>query len=282
MLGSDLMKVLNQFACAGFTRRDLDITNENAVMSALKGFDVVVNAAAYTAVDSAEVERDIAFAVNAEGPRNIARACAEHGQRLVHVSTDYVFDGKSSTPYPESHSTNPESVYGASKAQGESYIQEELGDSSIIVRTAWLYGGSGGNFVKTILELSRSHDTITVVNDQIGQPTWSLDLAKLIRSILESPVRSGIFHGTNSGQTSWFDFAKKIFSHAGLQSERILACTSESFSRPAPRPAWSVLSHEGWGQKNLPSPRAWDVAFSDAWETTFSIHYAGLIEDSGR
>jgi dTDP-4-dehydrorhamnose reductase len=267
MLGTDLMSVLAPSGPTGFTKSELDITDAVAVTEALVGFDVIVNAAAYTKVDDAESHSDLAFAVNAKGPLNIAKACATHGQRLIHVSTDYVFDGTATTPYTEDHPTKPRSVYGASKAEGEKNVRSVLPDSSIIVRTAWLYGHGGPNFVATMLKLAESRDTVSVVTDQIGQPTWSRDLAGMIASLIDSPVRSGIFHGTNGGHASWYDFAQAIFSAAGLDPQRVLPTTSESFVRPAPRPAWSVLGHDEWDRHGLPMPRHWREAFQDAWDS---------------
>jgi dTDP-4-dehydrorhamnose reductase len=273
MLGTDLMSVLAPSGPTGFTKSELDITDAVAVTEALVGFDVVVNAAAYTKVDDAESHSDLAFAVNARGPLNIARACATHGQRLIHVSTDYVFHGTATTPYAEDHPANPQSVYGASKAEGENNVRTVLPESSVIVRTAWLYGHGGPNFVATMLKLAESRDTVSVVTDQIGQPTWSHDLAGMIASLIDSPVRSGIFHGTSAGQASWYDFAQTIFEAAGLDPQRVLPTTSESFLRPAPRPAWSVLGHDEWGRHGLPEPRHWREAFQDAWDSVLRDSY---------
>lgn len=281
MLGTDLMEVLRLYSPAGFTRAHLDITDEEAVREALGGFDVVINAAAYTRVDDAETHHDLAFAVNALGPRNIAQACALHGQRLIHISTDYVFDGKASRPYKTAHPTNPQSVYGESKELGELLVRETLPDSSIIVRTAWLYGRAGPNFVTTILNLSQTRETLQVVDDQIGQPTWSKDLANMIKKLVTSQIRSGIFHGTNDGQASWWDFARRIFKTAGLNPERIDRTTSADFLRRAPRPAWSVLDHSDWGQHGITAPRSWEHAFAEAWDDVFEAQYAGPQKNPG-
>ena len=278
MLGTDLMAVLQTQSPTGFTKADLDITNEDAVMSALQGFDVVINAAAYTRVDDAETHKGLAFAINAEGPQNIAQACARYGQRMIHVSTDYVFDGKASSPYTTHHPPHPQSVYGASKAKGEERVREILPDSSLIVRTAWLYGQSGPSFVKTMLKLSQSHETVQVVDDQIGQPTWSRDLAHMIENLVMSDIQSGMFHGTNAGQTSWWGFARTIFTAAGLDPERVITTTSADFVRPAPRPAWSVLDHADWAANSLPTPRAWEDAFAEAWDKVFAAHYNNLLK----
>ncbi len=281
MLGSDLMGVLKDHSPTGFTKAQLDITDEKAVTEALRGFDVVINAAAYTCVDDAETQRDRAFAVNALGPKNIAQACATHHQRLIHLSTDYVFDGRASTPYATDHPTNPQSVYGESKAQGEKYVQETLPDSSVIVRTGWLYGHSGPNFLTTMLTLSQTHDTLQVVDDQIGQPTWARDLAHMIHNLITSDIQSGVFHATSAGQTSWWGFARKIFEAAGLNPERVQPTTSANFVRPAPRPAWSVLDHAEWSALGMPAPRPWEGAFKEAWDTVFANHYRELLKAPG-
>ena len=270
MLGHDLMTVLASEHTIGFARDQIDITNAPELTDALEGFDVVVNAAAYTKVDDAQSEADLAFAINAEGALNIAQACAMRQQRLIHVSTDYVFDGGATSPYTEDHPRNPASVYGASKARGEEHVVQTMPDSAIIVRTAWLYGEGGNNFVKTMLSLAQSRETVSVVTDQIGQPTWSRDLAHMIGALIDSPVRSGVFHGTNAGQASWFDFARVIFHKAGLDDGRVLPTTSAEFVRPAPRPAWSVLDHANWVSHQLPSPRSWQDAFDEAWDDVFA------------
>ena len=281
MLGTDLMYVLGDHSTTGFTKAQLDITDHKAVNKALVGFDVVINAAAYTRVDDAETHRDLAFAVNALGPKHIAQACALHGQRVIHLSTDYVFDGQASTPYESRHPTNPQSVYAESKAHGEKFVLETLPDSSVIVRTAWLYGRSGPNFVQTILTLSQTRDTLQVVDDQIGQPTWSMDLAHMIKNLVASDIQSGVFHGTNAGQTSWWDFARRIFQAAGLNPKRVQSTTSADFVRPAPRPAWSVLDHQDWGKHGLVEPRPWEEAFDEAWETVFAARYTKPPKSSG-
>ena len=270
MLGSDLAQVLAGYDLATATRAELDITDLIAVEEAVSGVDVVVNAAAYTAVDDAESHRDEAFAINEQGPRNLAIAAKTAGARLIHVSTDYVFDGEATQPYAENTLRNPASVYGQSKAAGEVAIQAEYPEGSIIVRTAWLYGQHGPNFPKTMLRLAQTKDTVSVVTDQIGQPTWSMDLAQWIRSLIDSPVQSGVFHGTNSGDTSWFEFAREVYRLAELDPERIQPTTSDQFVRPAPRPSWSVLGHDAWANAGLPLPRPWEEALAEAFPICFS------------
>ena len=274
MLGHDLVATLSDTQLDTRSREDLDITDSDAVNDAVEGADVVINAAAYTKVDDAETERDTAFAINADGPRNLAQACKAHGARLIHVSTDYVFDGYATTPYPEDTPRNPVSVYGQSKAAGEEAIEAEHPDGSIIIRTAWLYGQHGPNFPRTMLRLAQSHDSVNVVTDQVGQPTWTRDLAQWIRLLVDSGIQSGVFHGTNSGQTSWFEFAKEVYRLGGLDPERIQPTTSDEFSRPAPRPAWSVLGHDAWGKAGLPEPRDWREALSEAFPICFEANHS--------
>jgi len=270
MLGCDLTEVLAGHELTAAPRSSLDITDFEQVREAVAGIDVVVNAAAYTDVDGAESHSELAFSINAEGPRNLARACREHGARLIQVSTDYVFDGAASQRYAENAPRNPVSIYGRSKAAGEEAVLEEHSEGSLIVRTAWLYGEHGSSFPATMLKLAGARDTIEVVTDQVGQPTWTMDLARQIRLLIEHGVGRGIFHGTNSGQTSWFDFARSIFLHAGLDPERIQPTTSEAFPRPAARPHWSVLGHDAWAEVGIDAPRNWQEALDEAFPRCFS------------
>lgn len=275
MLGRDLCDVFGDLTPTCLTRADLDITNSGAVSRAVSGANWVINAAAYTAVDDAEGHEDEAFRVNADGPRVLAEACKAAGATLIHFSTDYVFDGSATNPYPEDAPRHPVSAYGRSKAAGEEAILEVYPERSVIVRTAWLYGKNGPSFPRTMLSLAASRDTVSVVNDQIGQPTWTRDLAHQIRRLVDGNVRSGIFHGTNSGQTSWWNFARKVFDTAGLDPARVLPTTSAEFVRPAPRPAWSVLGHDAWQTVGILPMRSWDEAFGDAYPECF-----GGLEDT--
>lgn len=271
MLGCDLSEVLAGHDLTAAPRNTLDITNAEEVSEAVASVDVVVNAAAYTDVDGAESHPELAFSINAEGPRNLARACRELGARLIQVSTDYVFDGTASEPYGEDAPRNPVSVYGKSKAAGEEAVLDEHPDGSLIVRTAWLYGRHGSSFPATMLKLAANRDTIDVVDDQIGQPTWTMDLARQIGLLIDHGVPSGIFHGTNAGQTSWFEFARSIFRHAGLDPERIHPTTSAAFPRPAARPHWSVLGHDAWDDVGIGAPRNWQEALDEAFPLCFSL-----------
>jgi dTDP-4-dehydrorhamnose reductase len=265
MLGCDLVSGLDGHEVTGLTRSELDITDEAATMAALEGFDVVINAAAFTAVDDAQQNEDLAFAINADGTRNLAKACRKAGAILIQVSTDYVFDGESRTPYPECAAPNPLSVYGASKWAGEQAVLEEHPEGSLIVRTSWLYGTHGNSFPRTILRAGLQRETLDVVNDQVGQPTWTKDVVAMIKSLISEGITNGIFHATNSGQTTWQGFATQLFQLAGWDATRVHPATTASFPRPAPRPAWSVLGHDNWGKHGIPEPRSWDLALNEAW-----------------
>ena len=183
----------------------------------------------------------------------------------MQVSTDYVFDGSGTSPYPEDAPLNPISAYGRTKAEGERLARAAHPDGTYIVRTAWIYGASGSNFAKTMLRLAAAHDTVSVVTDQIGQPTWTADLARQIVALLDSDAPAGVYHGTNSGQASWFEFTKEIFRLAGLDPERVLPTTSAEFVRTAPRPDYSVLGHDAWARVGLSPMRDWREALSAAY-----------------
>jgi dTDP-4-dehydrorhamnose reductase len=251
MLGRDLQEALTEHVISTRSRDELDVTDIDAVRSAVSGHDAVINAAAYTKVDDAEEHQDLAHRVNAVGAQNLAQAAAATGAKLVQVSTDYVFHGDASTPYREDAPYDPLNAYGRTKADGERLALAAHPDGTYIVRTAWLYGAHGPNFAKTMVRLASTHDTVTVVNDQLGQPTWTGDLARQIVALLESGAPAGIYHGTNTGEATWFDFAKAIFAEAGLDPERVHPTDSSSFVRPAARPAYSVLGHDNWARVGL-------------------------------
>ncbi|QIS41477.1 dTDP-4-dehydrorhamnose reductase [Clavibacter capsici] len=264
MLGRDLLPALAAHEVTAPRRAELDITDEDAVRRAVAGHDVVVNLAAYTAVDAAEEHEDEARAVNATGPGVLARAAAEAGARIVHVSTDYVFDGSATSPYPEDAPHAPVSAYGRTKAEGERLVLEGHPTGASVVRTAWLYGAGGPSFPSTMLRLAASHDTVSVVDDQRGQPTWTVDLAARLVELVDAGAPAGVFHGTGSGETTWHGLARAVFAEAGLDPERVLPTDSASFVRPAPRPAYSVLGHDAWARVGLPPLRDWREALSDA------------------
>ena len=246
MLGHDLEEVLkDKHELVLTTSKTLDITDKDKTIEIIKenNPDIVINSAAYTDVDGCETNQDLAYAVNGEGVKNLALACKEIDCPLVHVSTDYVFDGTASDPISEDGEIGPISVYGKSKLKGEEAILEIL-DKYFIVRTAWLYGINGKNFPKTMLELAKDHPEITVVYDEVGTPTYTPDLAYGISQLIETDLY-GIYHLTNSGSCSWCEFAKYIFEIAGLDIN-VVPVTASEFSRPAPRPSYSVLKNENW------------------------------------
>ena len=263
MLGRELRTVLSGRDVRALTRAELDVTDAVAVAEAASGVDVVINAAAYTAVDDAETHEREAFAINATGAGNLARAAADAGARLVHVSTDYVFAGDASSPYPEDAPLAPISAYGRTKAEGERLVAAAH-PSPYIVRTAWLYGAHGGNFVSTMLRLAAERETVSVVDDQRGQPTWARDLARAMVRLLDADAPAGIYHGTSSGETSWFGLARAVFADAGLDPERVLPTTAAAFPRPAPRPSYSVLGHAAWERAGLEPIRDWREALREA------------------
>lgn len=265
MLGRDLVEVFGQDEVTPFTRDAMDVTDREATRAALSGFDVVVNAAAFTRVDDAEDREADAFAVNAHGAGNVAAAARATGAKVVYISTDYVFDGSRDDPYVESAEHSPRSAYGRTKAAGERATVAENPERALIVRTAWLYGAHGGNFVRTMLTLARTRDVLHVVDDQRGQPTWSLDLAQQVRALLGTGTDAGIYHGTNSGMTTWFGLARAAFELAGLDPERIRPVSSAKFPRRAPRPAFSVLGHRAWADVGLEPLRPWRDALDEAF-----------------
>ncbi|WP_166980699.1 dTDP-4-dehydrorhamnose reductase [Paramicrobacterium fandaimingii] len=264
MLGTDVRESLVHHELTSANRRTLDVTDAVAVRHAVAGHDVVINAAAFTNVDAAEENEELAYQVNAEGARYLAEACKASGARLVHISTDYVFDGTSSEPYPEDAELHPLSSYGRSKAAGERFVRDTYPEGSIVVRTAWLYGKAGPNFAATMLTLAAQRETVDVVTDQRGQPTWTRDLAHHIRHLLEQNAAPGIYHGTNAGDTTWFEFARAVYAECGLDPDRIRPTDSASFVRAAPRPHNSVLAHGAWRAIRLEPMRPWREALRDA------------------
>jgi len=255
-LGSELKKILKiqeselgaipdifKSACIDcIDVEELDITDKEAVMAYVKNSkpNIIINCAAYTNVDSCETNKDNAFRVNAIGARNMAIAADEANAKLVHISTDYVFAGDGSKPYREFDIPNPQSVYGASKYLGEQYVREFC-PRYFIVRTAWLYGYIGKNFVKTIMKAGREKGALKVVNDQIGNPTNAVDLAHHVLKIAATE-EYGIYHCTGTGECSWFDFARKIIEYAGVAAT-VFPCTTGEYQRTAKRPVYSVLDN---------------------------------------
>ena len=265
-LGTDLMRVLDGQYVIGLTRRELDITDADAVARAVAAVvpSVIVNAAAYTAVDAAETDEASAFTANVTAPAALAAAAAAARAKFVHVSTDYVFAGDATVPYDETAATDPKSAYGRTKLAGEQAVLAELPDA-YVVRTAWVYGASGANFVKTMSRLERERETVSVVDDQRGSPTWSRDLARGLVALGSSGADGGIYHCTNTGETTWFGFTRAIFEELGADPERVLPTTTAAFPRPAPRPAYSVLGNRRWIEAGLDPLPHWRAALHDAF-----------------
>ncbi|MDT0260339.1 dTDP-4-dehydrorhamnose reductase [Jatrophihabitans lederbergiae] len=271
-LGSDLARVLRDQGVPdshvlAASSSQLDITSSRSIAAAFTDFDptVVLNAAAYTAVDKAETDEERAFAVNASGPALLAAAANRTGARLVQVSTDYVFSGDAREPYRVDAPTDPRSAYGRTKLAGELAVRELAPDLSYVVRTAWVYGASGANFVKTMVRLESAHETVQVVDDQRGSPTWSADLARGLVELARSGAAPGTYHCTGSGDTTWHGFTRAIFEELGADPARVLPTTSDKFPRPAPRPAYSVLSASGWLGAGLTPMPHWRDALRHAF-----------------
>ncbi|MEI6126744.1 MAG: dTDP-4-dehydrorhamnose reductase [Pseudomonadota bacterium] len=263
MLGNDLRLKL-QDICELWTRdiQDFDICDREKVACDIKHIrpDVVINCAAFTDVDASESRQEKAFAVNAEGVQNIALACRESGSLLYHISTDYVFDGQSIEPHDETYPTNPFSVYGKSKLAGELHVQNIL-KNHVIIRTSWLFGKHGNNFVSTIVKLSSEKDEIHIVNDQTGCPTYTVDLAEAITLLLSKPAQ-GIYHFCNSGVSTWYSFAEKIIGLLG-RTTKVLPLTTQQLGRPAPRPAFSVLNCSKFIAETGMHPRSWEAVLKE-------------------
>lgn len=271
-LGTDLQSVLARTPEDVVKAVDvdvLDITDAKAVDDVVREFrpDVLVNAAAYTAVDAAEENEDLAFQVNATGPAVLAAAVGRAGGRLIHVSTDYVFAGDGTQPYEVDDQPDPRSAYGRTKLAGEQAVRELLPESSYVVRTAWVYGGTGKNFVKTMARLERERDTLNVVDDQRGSPTWSADLARALVELARSEAKPGIYHCTGGGDTTWFGFTQAIFEELGADPARVQPISSDKYPTPAQRPAYSVLSDRAWREAGLTPMPHWRDALHTAFAT---------------
>jgi dTDP-4-dehydrorhamnose reductase len=266
MLGMDLLSVLSgKHEVCGRDLQDFDITVSGKTREEIEAIhpDVVINCAAYTDVDGSESKKDLAFSVNGDGTRNVALGCAVTGAKMIHISTDYIFDGKSPVPYPEEAQPNPLNVYGDSKLRGEYNIQEVFGNY-LIIRSAWLYGQHGKNFVNTIRLLASHQDELRVVNDQRGSPTFTKDLSWAIVQLLKVEYK-GILHITNSGFCTWFDFARKILEIKPVLHRRIkvIPITSNELARPAPRPSNSVLDCSRFEKVTGCAMRTWEEALKD-------------------
>ncbi|WP_436492112.1 dTDP-4-dehydrorhamnose reductase [Actinokineospora sp. HUAS TT18] len=259
---------------------DLDLTQAGSIIEAVTVLSdrakasgrrpIVINAAAYTAVDKAEAETARAFAVNADGPRVLAAACSSRGVPLVHVSTDYVFDGTADRPYEVDSPTRPQSVYGITKLAGEEAVLAS-GARAWVVRTAWVYSAFGQNFVKTMARLEQTRETLSVVDDQVGAPTWAADLAKglieLATKIADGhPPATKILHATGAGSTTWCGFARAIFEELGADPTRVHPFTTADYPTPAKRPAYSVLSGTAWQAAGLTPLPDWRKSLTSAFK----------------
>ena len=269
MLGQDLVTVLRRRGeqVTGLDRADLDVTDEAAVRSTVLACRpaVVVNCAAWTAVDDAEAEEDAARRVNGHGAANVAAACAASGIRLVHLSTEYVFGGLGHRPFAEDDVPAPGTAYGRTKLAGEQAVLRLLPLAAYVVRTAWLYGAHGPNFVRTMIRLAGERPTVDVVTDQRGQPTWTVDVAEQIFALVSAGAEPGLYHVTSSGETSWFGLASEVFRMLGADPARVRPATSTAYPRPARRPAYSVLGHSRQAAAGIEPIGDWRGALRRAW-----------------
>lgn len=252
--------------------KDLDISQSSIVSETIEKLSptVIINCAAWTDVDGAESYEEDASRVNSDGPENLAVAAKQCNSKLIHVSTDYVFSGEKQTPWQIEDEINPQSAYGRTKAQGENRVLATHPESSFIVRTAWLYSAWGKNFAKTMTKLALKDDEVRVVSDQVGQPTSASDLAKQLIELGLSTSPSGIYHATNSGQATWFEFAQEIFKLSGADVCRVTPVSSSEYPRPAMRPSYSVLSNDVWASTRVKPLRDWRIALADAMPAIIS------------
>ena len=274
-LGIAVSQELDKLGIAfdALSSKDLDITQSSSVSEAIEKLSpkVIVNCAAWTDVDGAESNESDAFRVNTDGPDNLALAAKLSNSKLIHISTDYVFSGESQAPWQIADQINPQSAYGRTKAKGESRVRTSYPENSFIVRTAWLYSPWGKNFVKTMTKLAFKGDgEVRVVNDQVGQPTSAIDLAHQLVELGLSTSPAGIYHGTNSGQTTWFEFAQEIFKLASADVGRVTPVSSKEYPRPAKRPSYSVLSHDAWASTSAEPLRDWRIALAEAMPAIIS------------
>lgn len=262
-LGKELTKQLHrEYTVIPLAKSDLDITNKQEVEARLAQLkpEIIIHAAAYTAVDNCEINRMQAFQVNALGAGYVAKAANQINARMIYISTDYVFDGKKNAPYNEAEQPSPNSMYGLSKWLGEQLVQM-IAQESTIIRTSWLYGHEGSNFVKTMLKLAKQRKEIKVVHDQIGSPTYTTDLAQVIKMLINKPT--GIYQVSNTGVCSWYQFAKAIFRESGSNPNLVSATTTEEYGTLAERPAYSVMSHDALNKVGIQAPRHWEEALKD-------------------
>ncbi|WP_116950101.1 dTDP-4-dehydrorhamnose reductase [Jiangella endophytica] len=261
------------------TRAVLDLTDAHAVDAAAttvarigaQSGAIVVNLDSWVDVDAAEVDEAGARAVNAYGTANLARACARADLRLIHVSTSYVFDGDAAQPYAEDAPVAPATVYGRTMAEGERAVLETLPETGVVLRTGWLYGEFGRNFVRTIAAATAEQEFCDVIDDQWGQPTWTMDVADRIVDLGRTPGASGVLHAVNSGATTWFGLARAVFAELGLDPERVRPISARELPRIVPRPAHPVLSQERWTAFGLAPLRPWREALTAAAPSVLGI-----------
>lgn len=259
-------------------RSQLDVTDEEAVRRTIHKYrpSTVLNATGWTNVDSAEEFEDAATLLNGTAAGYLANACSQIGSKFIHISTDYVFSGNSTSPWGEDSELSPVSAYGRSKALGETLVREVYGNGSYIVRTAWLYSPWGRNFVKTMVRIAlQERGPVSVVNDQLGQPTSALDLASRIHQMVDRNLDPGTYHGTNSGEATWFEFARHIFEKCGADFERVLPVDSNYAPRPAKRPTYSVLGHQHWIDQGIAPMRSWLEALDEMLPLIISAENLG-------
>jgi dTDP-4-dehydrorhamnose reductase len=264
MLGGELFAQLKEdYEVVGKDIQDFDIASADDCRSMVEDNhpDMVINAVAFTDVDGCEAHRDKCFAVNADGVGNVALACRDRGIKIVHFGTDYVFDGAKGLPYCESDACRPMNVYGEAKLAGEKALFN-ITDNFLLVRTAWLYGARGKNFVKTIMEKAKSTKRLEVVDDQIGSPTYACDLAGAVKRLIEDDG-AGIYHITNGGSCSWYEFAQAILEYAGLIDVEVKPIKSDKLARPAIRPCYSVLDSSEFYRITVMAMRPWRAALRD-------------------
>ncbi len=279
MLGRDLVSVLERSGetVTALTRAELDITDGAAVRDALRHWRpaVVVNCAAWTAVDAAETSEDAALRLNGQAVADLAAACAAAGVRLIQPSTDYVFDGQARRPYAEDDVPSPGTAYGRTKLAGEQAVLDRRDGTGYVVRTAWLYGAHGPNFVRTMIRLEQQRPDVDVVDDQHGQPTWTMDVADRIVALVRSGAPAGVYHATSSGETTWFGLAREVFRLLGADPDRVRPVGSAAYVRPAPRPAYSVLGHDAWSRAGLSPIGDWRLALRQAFPALAAAEGAG-------
>ena len=260
---------------------ELDITKRALVDLAIARYspEVIVNCAAWTDVDGAESEEGKAGLVNSLGAENVAIAARNCGAKLVHISTDYVFSGQGNTPWSVNSEKLPSTAYGRTKAEGENRILKHYSENSYVLRTAWLYSPWGKNFAKTMIHLAvKNNLDVEVVSDQVGQPTSSFDLAKQIVNLVESNSPLGIYHGTNSGSASWFEFAQSLFEMVGADLRRVVPVESSRFPRPAMRPRYSVLDHQEWTKTSISEMQNWKTALEESLPNIFEA----VVKEGGK